>query len=78
MFKRLAIAILTASLAMLPAGIGRAADRVVVSSGHQGGWDALVVAFGERKGFFRDKGLEIENVDMDTGAPTIQASWEPP
>jgi NitT/TauT family transport system substrate-binding protein len=73
MLKRLVIAIVMASSTMLPAVVGRAADRLVVSSGHQSGWDVLVVAFGERKGFFRDKGIEIENVDMDTGAPTIQA-----
>ena len=73
MVLRFALAAVIASLAILPATVGEAADRLVVSSGHQGGWDALVVAFGERKGFFREHGLEIENVDMDTGAPTIQA-----
>ena len=60
-------------LAMHVGAVSHAADRLVVSSGHQGGWDALVVNFGLRKGFFAAKGLDIENVDMDTGAPTIQA-----
>jgi len=94
MVGRLALVIVIASLAVLSAGVGQAADRLVVSSGHQGGWDALVVAFGERKGFFRDKGLEIDNVDMDTGrrpsrrwspaasmsrsASAWRASWAPP
>ena len=73
MIVRFVLALAVASLAILSAGAGTAADRLVVSSGHQGGWDALVVAFGDRKGFFRDHGLDIENVDMDTGAPTVQA-----
>lgn len=73
MIARLALAILIASVAMLPGNNGQAAERLVVTAGHQGGWDALVAAFGIRKGFFGAKGLEIEIVDMDTGAPTIQA-----
>ncbi len=69
---RLGFAVLIASLTLL-SGVASAADRLVVTSGHQGGWDALVTNFGIRQGFFRDKGLEIEIVDMDTGAPTLQA-----
>jgi NitT/TauT family transport system substrate-binding protein len=73
MIRRLMLAALTAAAGLLAGGGAFGADRLVISSGHQGGWDALVAAFGERKGFFREAGLEIEMVDMDTGAPTVQA-----
>src|SRR5437762_14338204 len=61
-------------LAMHVGAVSHAADRLVVSSGHQGGWDTLVGNFGLRRGFFAARGLDIEHVDMDTGAPTIQAA----
>ncbi|MFO1061704.1 MAG: ABC transporter substrate-binding protein [Dongiaceae bacterium] len=73
MIARLGVAALVAAWTMLAGGPAPAADRLVVTSGHQGGWDALVANFGLRKGFFKEAGLEVEIVDMDTGAPTVQA-----
>ena len=75
MIARLAVAALVAAWTMLAGGPAPAADRLVVTSGHQGGWDALVANFGLRKGFFKEAGLEVEIVDMDTGAPTVQAPY---
>ncbi|MEX0853596.1 MAG: ABC transporter substrate-binding protein [Bauldia sp.] len=62
-----------ASLLVLVAPASHAAERLVVSSGHQGGWDSLVTAFGVRKGIFQEQGLDVEIVDIDTGAPMLQA-----
>ena len=73
MVARLILTILIAALAMPCSSVRAAPERFVVSKGHQDGWDALVTTFGVRKGFFRDKGLEIEIVEIDTGAPTLQA-----
>jgi NitT/TauT family transport system substrate-binding protein len=67
------LAALVAAAALLAGGAARAADRLVISSGHQNGWDLLVADFGQRQGFFKQAGLEIEIVEMDTGAPTVQA-----
>jgi NitT/TauT family transport system substrate-binding protein len=50
-----------------------AADRLVVTNGHLAGWDALVTSFGVRKGFFQANGLDVQIVEMDTGAPMLQA-----
>jgi NitT/TauT family transport system substrate-binding protein len=70
---KLLAALTVLSLVTLLHSTGQAADRLVVSSGHQSGWDALVINFGVRKGFFQAKGLDVQIVDMDTGAPTVQA-----
>ena len=58
---------------LMPAQVSAAAERLVVTCGRQTGWDQLVTNFGIRKGFFQDQGLEIEIVDLDTAAPTLQA-----
>jgi NitT/TauT family transport system substrate-binding protein len=70
--------VLIASFMILPAmilssTIAAAADRLVVTNGHPVGWDTLVTTFGVRKGFFQANGLDVEIVEMDTGAPMIQA-----
>jgi NitT/TauT family transport system substrate-binding protein len=68
------VAILTVAAVMMVAmPAGNAADRLLVTNGHLTGWDTLVTSFGVRKGFFQANGLDIQIVEMDTGAPMIQA-----
>ncbi len=62
-----------AATMMLALPSSMAADRLVVTNGHATGWDALVTTFGVRKGFFQANGLDVAIVEMDTGAPMLQA-----
>lgn len=71
--KRMVLAGLVWWALLLAGSASIGAERLVVSSGHQGAWDSLVTAFGNRKGFFDEEGLEIEIIDIDTGAPTLRA-----
>jgi NitT/TauT family transport system substrate-binding protein len=65
--------LLTMAATMFSASSGAAADRLIVTNGHLTGWDTLVTSFGVRKGFFQANGLDVQIVEMDTGAPMIQA-----
>ena len=51
----------------------RAADAVKVAVGQRGAWDTSVCAFGDRMGFFREAGLELELLFTDGGTETQQA-----
>ena len=69
----LAATLTMAAMSMVALPVANAADRLVVSNGHLTGWDTLVTSFGVRKGFFQAQGLDVQIVEMDTGAPMLQA-----
>jgi NitT/TauT family transport system substrate-binding protein len=50
-----------------------AADLIRVASGTRGDWDVSVSEFGQRKGFFRDKGIEVTVNYTDGSGATLQA-----
>ena len=51
----------------------RAAEPVKVAVGQRGAWDTSVCAFGDRLGFFKEAGLELELLFTDGGTETQQA-----
>ncbi len=69
---RRALAGLLAAPLLLPRR-ARAADPVKVAVGQRGAWDTSVCAFGDRMGFFKDAGLELELLFTDGGTETQQA-----
>ena len=58
---------------LLAPRIARAADPVKVAVGQRGAWDTSVCAFGDRLGFFKEAGLELELLFTDGGTETQQA-----
>jgi NitT/TauT family transport system substrate-binding protein len=50
-----------------------AADPVKVAVGQRGAWDTSPCAFGERLGYFREAGIELELLYTDGGTETLQA-----
>lgn len=65
------------ALMILAAALGsraaRAEDHLRVAAGSKGSWDTAVAMLGQRKGFFKDAGLELD-IFYDDGSPvTLQA-----
>jgi NitT/TauT family transport system substrate-binding protein len=61
-------------LALLATALAPAtAETLKVAVGQKGFWDTSITAFGERKGFFREEGLDLELLYTEGGAETQQA-----
>ena len=69
---RRSLAALLAAPLLLPRP-ARAADLIKVAVGQRGAWDTSVCAFGQRMGFFREAGLELELLFTEGGTETQQA-----
>ncbi len=69
MKKRMWLAAALAAWLAGPAG----AETVKVAAGQKGFWDTSIAVWGERAGFFRKEGLELEILYTEGGAETQQA-----
>ena len=63
----------TALLLLLLAAAGARAETLKIAVGQKGFWDTSIAVWGERAGFFRQEGLELEVLYTDGGAQTQQA-----
>ena len=67
--RRLAI---LAAAAICVAAPGHA-ETLKVAVGQKGNWDTSIMDYGIRQGFFKQEGLEIDEIYTPGGAPTLQA-----
>lgn len=69
------IAALTASVAGMPAAYAQALEkqRITLAVGGKNLFYYLPLTIAERKGYFKDEGLEVEIVDFPGGAKALQA-----
>ena len=67
-------AILAAPALLVMTSGARAADKVKFAVGQRGlSWDTAVCAFGEKLGYFKEAGIEVEMLLTEGGAETQQA-----
>ncbi len=52
---------------------GAQAETLKVAVGQKGNWDTSIMDYGIRQGFFRQEGLDIDEIYTPGGAPTLQA-----
>jgi NitT/TauT family transport system substrate-binding protein len=65
--------LLIAAALGLSLGASALADTLKVASGQRGAWDTTVAEWGQRKGFFKEQGLDLEIVFTSGSGETQQA-----
>lgn len=74
MFRNLGIAIaMVAVSTAISAPPASAAEKLKVAIGQLGLWDTMVTVIGVKKGWFKEKGLEIDYIKTRGGADTVRA-----
>ena len=60
-------------LAAVLMAAGAQAETLKLAVGQKGFWDTSIAAWGERAGFFKQEGLDLDILYTDGGAQTQQA-----